>query len=73
MEKHLLALEADPRGILDNDNLEEKALELAVEEAYQESGRRWRPMACNARSIRIGDVILIVDSDTIVPEVRNKL
>jgi len=68
MEKHILAMEASGE-VLDNDNLEEKALEMAVEEVYQENGQKWRPWAKNARSIRMGEVILIVDSDTIVPEV----
>lgn len=68
MEKHILALETSPNGIYDNDNLEEKALELAIDEIYQTNGQKWKPWASNARSIRIGDIILIVDSDTIVPE-----
>ena len=50
------------------EDLEEKALSMAIEELYEESGRRWRPWAANARSIRVGEIILIVDSDTIVPE-----
>ncbi len=50
------------------EDLEEKALSMAIEECYEESGRRWRPWAANARSIRVGEIILIVDSDTIVPE-----
>ena len=69
MEKHILAMEASG-DVLDNDTLEEKALEMAVEEVYQENGQKWRPWAKNARSIRMGEVILIVDSDTVVPEVR---
>ena len=48
--------------------LEDRALELAVEETWRESGERWRPLAANGRSIRIGEIILIVDSDTVVPE-----
>ncbi|KAH0580446.1 hypothetical protein H2248_001947 [Termitomyces sp. 'cryptogamus'] len=70
MEKHILALEAS--GMYDvnseSDSLEDKALELAIEEVYQENDQKWRPWAKNARSIRIGEIILIVDSDTIVPE-----
>lgn len=69
MEKHILTLEASEHGHYDNDTLEEKALELAMEEVYQSHGQKWKPWAHNARSLRIGDVILIVDSDTIVPEV----
>jgi hypothetical protein len=73
MEKHILALEAGPHGDYDNDTLEEKALELAIDEIYQKNGQKWKPWASNARNIRIGDVILIVDSDTIVPEVCSNL
>lgn len=69
MEKHIIALEAS--GQIGNaESLEERALELAIEEVYQANGQKWKPWANNARSIRVGDVILIVDSDTIVPEVR---
>lgn len=55
-------------GNITKDDLEEKALNLAVEEEFEESGRKWRPWAANARSIRVGEIVLIVDSDTIVPE-----
>jgi hypothetical protein len=50
--------------------LEEKALLMAVEETYEASGRKWRPWAANGKAVRIGEIILLVDSDTIVPEVR---
>lgn len=49
-------------------DIEERALQLALEETYEESGRRWMPWAANSSAIRVGDVILIVDSDTVVPE-----
>ncbi|GJE95303.1 glycosyl transferase family group 2-domain-containing protein [Phanerochaete sordida] len=72
LEKHMAALvaEAAARGeaIDEDDDVEERALQLAVEETFEETGRRWRPWAHNARSLRIGELILIVDSDTIVPE-----
>jgi len=48
--------------------LEDRALALAVEEIYEETGRRWKPWARNGRACRIGEVILIIDADTIVPE-----
>lgn len=48
---------------------EELALERAIEETFQESGQRWRPWAANAKACRMGEIVLIVDSDTIVPEV----
>ncbi|KAJ7244336.1 glycosyl transferase family group 2-domain-containing protein [Mycena rebaudengoi] len=73
MEAKLLELEALQRmGALTVDEeeqcLEDRALELAVEQVYEETGRRWKPWARNGRSCRLGDIILIVDSDTIVPE-----
>ena len=64
-----MELEAAGEKSDDDITLEEKALELAVEETYEATGRRWEPWAFNARSLRIGDIILLVDSDTIVPEV----
>jgi ethanolamine utilization microcompartment shell protein EutL len=68
LEKHLLELET--AGASEDDEcFEDQAMKLAVEEIFEESGRRFRPWACNGRSLRIGEVILIVDSDTIVPEV----
>ncbi|KIM44070.1 hypothetical protein M413DRAFT_443129 [Hebeloma cylindrosporum] len=66
MEKHILALESsDYKGEL---SLEEQGLELAIEETYEATGKKWKPWAKGARSLRIGDIILIVDSDTVVPE-----
>lgn len=50
------------------DDLEEQALRMAIEEIYEETGRRFKPWAHNAKALRIGEIILIVDSDTIVPE-----
>ncbi|KAH9950816.1 glycosyl transferase family group 2-domain-containing protein [Amylocystis lapponica] len=50
------------------DDLEEQALQLAIDETYEKSGRRFRPWAANGRACRVGEIILIVDSDTIVPE-----
>ena len=50
-------------------NLEDQALALAIEEMWEESGRRHRPWAANARAARIGEIVLLVDSDTVVPEV----
>lgn len=50
-------------------SLEERALMRAVEEVWQESGNRWRPWAKNGRACRVGKIVLLVDSDTVVPEV----
>ncbi|KAH9479119.1 hypothetical protein JR316_0007698 [Psilocybe cubensis] len=53
---------------LGDEDLEEKALGMAIEETWEESGRKWRPWAANGRATRIGEFVLIVDSDTVVPE-----
>ncbi|KAJ7705304.1 glycosyl transferase family group 2-domain-containing protein [Mycena rosella] len=50
------------------EDLEERALGLAIEEMYEETGRKYRPWAANGKAARLGEYILIVDSDTIVPE-----
>ena len=55
----------------DNQSLEDKALALAVEDEFQATNGRWRPWAGNGKSIRMGEIVLIVDSDTQVPEVRS--
>jgi cellulose synthase/poly-beta-1,6-N-acetylglucosamine synthase-like glycosyltransferase len=70
LEKHLAALiEAGEDDTEDGAvSLEDRALEMAVEETFEASGRKHRPWAANGRSIRCGELILIVDSDTIVPE-----
>lgn len=58
----------------DNENdempLEDRALSLAVEEVHEVAGKRegFKPWAANGRAMRIGEIILLVDSDTIVPE-----
>lgn len=62
LERHLARL------VENEDNLEECALQLAIEETFKESGGRWWSWASNARSIRVGELILIVDSDTVVSE-----
>ncbi|KAF8151650.1 glycosyl transferase family group 2-domain-containing protein [Crassisporium funariophilum] len=69
MEKHILELEAsgDTSSFEPDQSLEDKALELAIEETYEATGKKWKPWANNARSLRVGDIILIVDSDTVVP------
>ncbi|KAJ7122674.1 glycosyl transferase family group 2-domain-containing protein [Mycena crocata] len=74
MEAHLAALEAAAAGgdegheEGEGECLEDRALAMAVEQVYAETGGRWKPWASNGRSCRVGEVILIVDSDTIVPE-----
>lgn len=73
LEKHLkVLLDAEARGELEDDDqsLEDRALTMACEELYLESEEKWKPWACNGKSIRMGEIILLVDSDTIVPEVN---
>ncbi|KAF9004624.1 glycosyl transferase family group 2-domain-containing protein [Cyathus striatus] len=55
-------------GYASEEDLEEKALALAIEEMWEESGKKFRPWAANGRATRIGEIVLIVDSDTVVPE-----
>lgn len=71
LEKHLkVLLEAEQLGEVEDDGqtLEDRALNMACEELFMESGEKWKPWACNGKSIRMGEIILLVDSDTIVPE-----
>ncbi|KAI0315682.1 glycosyl transferase family group 2-domain-containing protein [Amylostereum chailletii] len=74
MEEHIRRLEenkaekAEVREEDEEEELEEKALRLAIDEIYEESGKRFKPWACNAKAIRVGEIILIIDADTIVPE-----
>ncbi|TFK91890.1 hypothetical protein K466DRAFT_595689 [Polyporus arcularius HHB13444] len=55
-------------GDADWVDLEERALQMAIDEVYEASGRRFRPWAANGRACRVGEIVLLVDSDTIVPE-----
>lgn len=54
-----------------DEDLEEKALGLAIEDVFKESGGQFRPWAANGKAIRLGEIVLLVDSDTVVPEVRS--
>ena len=73
LEKYLkILVEDEEQGEMEEEgpqSLEDKALEMAIEETFEESGQKWRPWASNGKSLRIGEIILIVDADTIVPEV----
>ncbi|TFK51375.1 hypothetical protein OE88DRAFT_1629543 [Heliocybe sulcata] len=82
LEKHLKLLEEREAeelregGISVNSSasdmqcLEDRAMDMALEEMWDECGRRpgFKGWACNGKSIRVGELILIIDSDTIVPE-----
>lgn len=50
------------------ESLEDLALRAAMDEVYAESGNRFQPWGAGGRALRVGEIILIVDSDTIVPE-----
>jgi cellulose synthase/poly-beta-1,6-N-acetylglucosamine synthase-like glycosyltransferase len=67
LEKHLVALEAAGEVDTEAESLEDRAMHMAVEEIYEKSGRRHRPWAANGKSLRVGEIILIIDADTIVP------
>lgn len=43
------------------EDLEEKALQLALEETYAETGWRYRPWGRNAKSIRMGKLVMITN------------
>ncbi|KAG6899344.1 hypothetical protein C0993_011083 [Termitomyces sp. T159_Od127] len=47
-------------------SLEDQALALAIAECAAESG--FRPWAAHGRNVRMGEILLLVDSDTVVPE-----
>ncbi|KAF8967308.1 glycosyl transferase family group 2-domain-containing protein [Flammula alnicola] len=68
LEKFLAQLEAE--GIEDDvdECLEDKAMKMARDELFEESGRKFEPWSANGKSIRMGEIILIIDADTIVPE-----
>ena len=80
MEEHIRRLDiergeeglATDHTISDDDieGIEEQALRMAIEETIEESVRPHRPWAHNARALRIGEIILMVDADTCIPEVQ---
>ncbi|KAJ8595119.1 hypothetical protein M405DRAFT_857602 [Rhizopogon salebrosus TDB-379] len=68
LEKHLKVLEEEELEDDEYGTLEDRALAMAVEEVHNETGGKWKPWASNGKSLRVGEIILIVDADTIVPE-----
>ena len=62
------ASDAGSQSLDEWEDLEERALQMAIDEVYEASGRKFRPWAANGRACRIGEIVLIVDSDTVVPE-----
>ncbi|KAK7467308.1 hypothetical protein VKT23_004365 [Stygiomarasmius scandens] len=59
-----LGLEA----LMETEDLEEEALQMAIEEMYEDCSRLYKPWAANGKALRVGEIILLVDSDTVVPE-----
>lgn len=41
---------------------------MAQDEIFEETGRQFKPWCANGKSLRMGEIILIIDSDTVVPE-----
>lgn len=68
LEKHLAELEAAGVPEDTDECLEDKAMKLAQNELFEESGNRFMPWCANGKSLRVGELILIIDADTIVPE-----
>ncbi|KAK7037791.1 hypothetical protein VNI00_010752 [Paramarasmius palmivorus] len=68
LERHLQILLESQEERDSGEDLEEKALQLAIEEVYRESGYKFKPEASLASSLRVGAIILIIDADTVVPE-----
>jgi cellulose synthase/poly-beta-1,6-N-acetylglucosamine synthase-like glycosyltransferase len=54
----------------DEMSLEDRALLMAIDEVHEAAGKRegFKPWAANGRAMRIGEIVLLVDSDTVVPE-----
>jgi hypothetical protein len=69
LEKFLAQRESQGAGDDGDDCLEDQAMRMAQEEMYEESGKKWKPRCANGKSLRVGEIILIIDSDTVVPEV----
>ena len=65
-------MDLEVQGVEDTlkESLEDPALKLAIEETYKGDvrGKRWRPWVQNGKSIHVGDIVLIVDLDTVVPK-----
>jgi hypothetical protein len=72
LEKFLAQLIAEGAQDTLEEFLEDRAMNMAAEEIFEESGRKWKPWCANGKSLRVGEIILIIDSDTIVPEVSKR-
>jgi hypothetical protein len=68
LKKFLAQLEAEGAEDSTEKCLEDRAMYIAQEVIFEESGRQFRPWCANGKSLRMGEIILIIDSDTVVPE-----
>ncbi|KAF9450256.1 hypothetical protein P691DRAFT_665693 [Macrolepiota fuliginosa MF-IS2] len=68
LEKFLAQLLQEGAEDAPEECLEDRALKMAMEEVFEESGQQFMPWGSNAKSLRIGEIILIIDADTVVPE-----
>ena len=68
LEKFLAQLVAEGAEDSAEECLEDRAMDMAQEEIFEETGRQFKPWCANGKSLRMGEIILIIDSDTIVPE-----
>jgi hypothetical protein len=69
LEKFLAQLIAEGAQDTLDESLEDRAMEMAANEIFEETGKKWKPWCSNGKSLRVGEIILIIDSDTVVPEV----
>jgi len=69
LEKHLASLQQVGGQDADDEGLKDRALKMAIEETFAETKGRWRPWAANGKSCGIGPIVLLIDADTIVPDV----
>ena len=68
LEKFLAQLLSEGAEDSADECLEDRAMIMAQEEIFEETGRQFKPWCANGKSVRMGEIILIIDSDTIVPE-----
>ena len=70
LEKHLASLLSSDTADSSSseESLEDQAMKLAQEEIFEETDSRWKPWCANGKSLRMGEIVLIIDSDTVVPE-----
>ena len=67
LEKFLAQLVAEGAEDSAEECLEDRAMDMAQEEIFEETGRQFKPWCANGKSLRMGEIILIIDSDTVVP------